>query len=142
MPLPSPEPGLVVHYEFLWSNENEAGQTDGEKQRPAVIVVATKIDGNKTEVIVAPITHSPPRGAGIAIEIPPKVKTHLGLDNQRSWVTLDELNEFVWPGYDLYPVPNTPPGTFAYGYLPPVLFIQIRDRILALDAALKSLIQR
>ncbi|MDI3470888.1 MAG: hypothetical protein OJF62_002951 [Pseudolabrys sp.] len=89
-----------------------------------------------------PITHSPPRDPALAIEIPLRVKQHLGLDDQRSWVILDELNEFIWPGLDIYPIPGKQPGQFAYGVLPPVLFKQIRDKILALDAARKKTIIR
>jgi hypothetical protein len=142
MPLPAPEPGLVINYEFLWSNEYEDGAAAGEKKRPAVIVVAAKTETNQTRVIVAPITHSTPSDTGIAIELPPKVKAHLGLDKDRQWVILNELNEFIWPGVDLYPIPNSPPGTFHYGIIPPILFNQIKERILALDAELKSAIPR
>jgi len=34
---------LVLCYEFLWSEESEAGQEYGQKKRPAVVVLATKI---------------------------------------------------------------------------------------------------
>jgi hypothetical protein len=66
------------------------------------------------------------------IEIPPKVKRHLGLDHDRSWVVVTDLNAFVWPGYDLRPVPNSPSGAFAYGFLPPKLYNAIVARITAL----------
>ena len=39
MPLPRPEPGLVIHYEYLWRYESE--ETDrGSKRRPCAIIVA------------------------------------------------------------------------------------------------------
>ena len=142
MPLPVPEPGLVIHYEFLWSHEHASGAAEGAKRRPAVIIVATKIENDRTRVVVAPITHAPPTATAAAIEIPPKVKTYLKLDSQRSWVVLNELNEFVWPGFDLYSIPGAPAGTFHYGFIPPSLFNQIKQRILALDAKLKSAISR
>jgi hypothetical protein len=69
------------------------------------------------------------------VEIPPRVKAALGLDSQRSWVIVTDLNSFIWPGIDVYPVPNTPPGTYEYGYLPPRLFEVIRNRIAALSSA-------
>jgi hypothetical protein len=63
------------------------------------------------------------------------VKQHLGLDDGRLWVVLDEVNQFVWPGYDLRPVPGKQ-GEMAYGFLPPRLFDQIRTGIL--DIILKQ----
>jgi PemK-like, MazF-like toxin of type II toxin-antitoxin system len=142
MPLPTPEPGLVLSYEFLWSHEAEAGQDQGEKKRPAVVVLATKTDKGQTFVTVAPITHSEPKGSTRAIEVPPKVKQHLGLDSKRSWIICNELNEFVWPGFDLYPIPKGRPGQFDYGFIPPVLYEQIRKLILDLDAQAKKVIAR
>jgi hypothetical protein len=52
------------------------------------------------------------------------VKRHLGLDDDRSWVILDEVNEFAWPGFDLRPLPGSR-DRFAYGFLPPWLFGQL-----------------
>jgi hypothetical protein len=51
--------------------------------------------------MLAPITHSAPRADDRAIETPQAVKTQLGLDDLRSWVMVDEVNETAWPGYDL-----------------------------------------
>jgi hypothetical protein len=62
------------------------------------------------------------------------VKRHLGLDERRSWVIVTDLNAFIWPGIDIYPVPRMPSGTYAYGFLPPRLFEQIRDRIVAIGS--------
>ena len=41
MTLPVPLPGLVIRYSFLWSREARAGATEGRKDRPCAIVVAT-----------------------------------------------------------------------------------------------------
>lgn len=130
MPLPRPVPGLVIHYEYLWRQEHKRGEERGEKTRPCAIVVG--VGNGNSEVVVAPITHAEPLPPSEGIEIPAKVKRHLGLDNRRSWVIVTDLNSFTWPGIDLYPVPNSPPGTYDYGFLPPALFEQIRDRILEL----------
>jgi hypothetical protein len=129
MPLPPPEPGLVIHYEYLWRHESEKGEEYGRKCRPCAIVVAVTAESGDIETVVAPITHSEPVPPSEGIEIPRRVKQHLGLDDQRSWVIVTDLNAFIWPGFDIYPVPNNPPGTFAYGYLPPRLFDIIRARI-------------
>lgn len=141
MPLPPPEPGLVLSYEFLWSHEHAAGEEYGEKRRPCAIIVVAKTLAGQTSVTVAPITHREPE-ADRGIEIPPKVKAHLGLDTARSWIVIDELNEFVWPGLDLHPIPGGRPGQYDYGFLPPALFRQIKEAILKLDAARKSIIAR
>ena len=142
MPLPVPEAGLVICYEFLWSNEAATGETEGVKKRPAVIVIAAKNQSGQTVTVVAPITHLPPHDPTCAVEIPIRVKGYLGLDDERSWVIVDELNEFVWPGLDIYQIPGGRPGQFAYGFIPPALFNQIKDKILKLDAARKKITPR
>ncbi len=131
MPLPRPEPGLVIHYEYLWRHERLAGQDQGAKRRPCAVVVAVATAAGAIRTVVAPITHLQPRPPAEGVELPPKVKRHLGLDDRRSWVIVTDLNAFVWPGPDLWPVPNAPPGTWRYGLLPPKLFEVIRDRIAA-----------
>jgi hypothetical protein len=116
---------LVLSYSYLWHHEHRAGREEGVKNRPCVIVFAVlHPDGVNTIVRVAPVTHSPPDNPAAAFELPASVKRHLGLDVQRSWVILDEVNEFGWPGFDLHPVPRAP-DRFAYGFLPPRLFEQL-----------------
>jgi hypothetical protein len=39
VPLPRPEPGLVLSYSYLWHTEHEEGREEGVKDRPCVIVV-------------------------------------------------------------------------------------------------------
>ncbi len=129
MAIPNPEPGLVISYAYLWRREFEAGQEEGRKNRPCVIVLSVEKHDSGTHVTVAPITHSPPSSGTPYLEIPLRVKQHLGLDDDRSWVILDEVNQFVWPGYDLRPVPGKQ-GEMVYGFLPPRLFDQIRSGIL------------
>lgn len=142
MPLPDPVPGLVISYAFLWSHEHEAGIEEGRKDRPCAIVVATQDDQTgEFRTIVAPITHDPPENPTMAVEIPPMIKDHLGLDTQRSWVVCSELNRFTWPGFDLRPVPGRP-GKFNYGMLPKAFFETIKQRILELDKTLRSITPR
>jgi hypothetical protein len=107
-----------------------------------VVILKTRTEAGQISVTVAPITHAPPRAGTDAVEIPPRVKQHLGLDRQRSWIVCNELNEFVWPGVDLYPVPGGRPGQFDYGFLPPALFDQVVKIILNLDARLKRIVSR
>jgi hypothetical protein len=144
MPLPEPQGGLVISYAYLWRHESQAGRVEGTKNRPCVLVLVVKRQAGAmqgeaspvgrdtaTIVTVAPITHTPPHDPSAAMEIPLKVKRHLGLDSERSWVILDEFNEFAWPGFDLRPVPGMP-GCFEYGLLPPALYRKIVERILEL----------
>jgi len=128
---PDPEPGLVISYSYLWSDEAAAGHVEGRKHRPCAIVLAVAPDPRVYEgrrVAVLPITHAPPSDAGGAVELPRAVRKHLGLDDAPSWVIVDELNEFVWPGFDLRHVPGKP-GQYAYGFLPPRFFDGLRARL-------------
>jgi hypothetical protein len=60
----------------------------------------------------------------VTVEIPLAVKRHLGLDDQPSWIVLNEFNVFTWPGFDLRPVPGHK-DRYHYGFLPPNLFKSI-----------------
>jgi hypothetical protein len=120
MPIPAPEPGLVISYAYLWHFEHEAGQEEGRKDRPSVIVLAVERQADETtEVTVLPITHTPPADPTGAVEIPAAVKRHLGLDDERSWIIVSEGNEFDWPGYDLRKIGHA--DRYDYGFLPPRL---------------------
>ena len=129
MALPDPQPGLVISYAYLWHREHRAGQEEGRKDRPCVIVLAIRRTPEGPLVVkVAPITHSLPDDMAIAMELPPAVKRHLGLDDARSWVILDEINEFAWPGFDLRPVTRAS-NSYAFGFLPPRLFESLLMRL-------------
>jgi hypothetical protein len=126
VPIPVPEPGLVISYAYLWHDEHAAGREEASKERPAVIaLVVAREDGNETVVTVFPITHCAPRDTVSAVEIPPAVKTHLGLDDRRSWIVVAEGNEFIWPGYDLRKIKHS--HRYAYGFLPPRFFARVLD---------------
>jgi hypothetical protein len=132
MPLPEPHPGLVISYSYLWRDEARAGREEGVKDRPAVIVLAVRAKADSGRVVtVAPVTHRKPSKPGTAVELPAKVKQHLGLDTAASWVILDETNQFLWPGHDLRPLPGRP-RVFSYGVLPPRLLAKITNGIAAL----------
>jgi hypothetical protein len=134
MPLPDPEAGLVIRYSYLWQSEFLAGQEEGVKDRPCAIVATIQKDPDgQKRVLVLPVTHSEPGNPEWAVEIPGQVKRHLGLDEERSWIVLTESNEFLWPGPDLRRVRDGDDGTVAYGFLPPDLFIRVRQRFVALE---------
>lgn len=137
MPIPTPEPGLVIAYSYLWHREHEAGREEGRKERPSVVVLAVEREADEATVVtVLPITHTPPANPTLAVEMPPPVKRHLGLDTERSWIVVSEGNEFLWPGYDLRKVPNA--DRYDYGFLPPRLFNQVLDAFLACYRAGKA----
>jgi len=90
------------------------------------------------QVLVLPVSHSPPTDPADAVEIPPQTQKRLGLDAERSWIVITEANEFVWPGPDLRPVPGRDVSTLAYGPLPPRFFAQVRGKFLERDQREKS----
>lgn len=116
----------------LWRREHSAGQEEGFKDRPCAIILSTLTGNGDPHVYVLPITHSPPLTPHTALEIPPRVKRHLGLDGERSWIVLDEVNDFIWPGFDLRPIPGSTPPRAEYGVLPPRFFEQVRQAFVAL----------
>lgn len=132
MPLPTPAPGLVIRYAYLWHDEHQRGQIEGTKDRPCAIILVRRVIDDETEVTVLPVTHTPPSDADSAIEIPHPTKHRLGLDDERSWVILTEVNTFIWPGPDLRPVTAGSNQQFDYGFLPPGFFRQLRDRFIEL----------
>lgn len=136
MAIPEPSPGLVVRYDYLWSREAAAGRTQG-KDRPACLVAASDGETRPRFVVLLPITHSPPLGDTVAIEIPAKVRQAIGLDDDPGWVVVSEYNVDEWPNAGLSPLPGRP-DTFAYGFLPPGLFATIKNRLLELARKKKS----
>jgi hypothetical protein len=53
------------------------------------------------------------------------------LDADASWIVLDEVNEFIWPGVDLRPVSRAKPGVWTFGVLPSEMFDEIRTKLRA-----------
>lgn len=132
MNLPEPRVGLVIRYAYLWREEALAGRDEGRKDRPCVILLVGQAREGGTLVTVAPITHMPPapEREADAIELPGPTQLRLGLDGERSWVLATDLNQFVWPGFDLRPIRR---GTdaVAFGFLPASLVQDLRARVLA-----------
>jgi len=134
-PLPEPFPGLVIRYAYLWRKDHAAGRDEGVKDRPCAIVLNTRKEGGEIVVTVVPITHTPPANVAMAVEIPQRVKRHLKLDSERSWIVCTEVNRFVWPGPDLRPVPGSD-NAYSYGVLPPKLFEVAKQTLLQALAAI------
>ena len=106
------------------------GREEGSKERPCVIVLSAVQKTTGTVVTVAPITHRPPTDGESAVELPAETKRRLGLDVERSWAVVGEVNQFHWPGPDLRPIPGSNPPRFSYGFLPAKLFLRIRQRLI------------
>ncbi len=131
---PEPENGLVIRYDFLWKREDEQGQRYGVKDRPCVIVLVSEPEEHGGwQVVVCPITHTPPEDRSSAVEVPAKVAVHLELDGQRSWIRTHEVNIFTWEKgripFGLTPVAK---DNWTFGVVPPKLYSQMRDQVLTL----------
>jgi hypothetical protein len=92
---PTPVPGLVVRYRYLWASEHARGQEEGAKDRPCAVVLVVTDDAGEPAVTVLPITHQRPSGSKLGVEILHATKRRLGLDDARSWVALSEANRFI-----------------------------------------------
>ncbi len=130
MSLPDPTPGLIISYGYLWHEEARRGHQEGSKDRPCVIVLSTIQGDSGTVVTVAPVTHHAPADPEVAVELPAETMRRLGLDDERSWVVVSEVNRFHWPGPDVRPTPGSDPPRFSYGFLPARLFLRIRERLI------------
>lgn len=94
-----------------------------------VVVVGIHKRDHGIQLLVVPVTTSLPRSADTTIEIPPRVRAHLGLGEQRCWIVTDEYNLFTWPGPDIRPVGNGRSIQPRYGSIPARLFEQVRAGI-------------
>ena len=136
MALPDPKPGLVVRYDNLWTHESAVGRDQG-KTRPVRLVATTDPAVDPRYIVLLPITHTPPAGDPMGIEIPPRVKEALSLDDTPSWVIVSEHNIDEWPNTGLNPLPGQA-TLYAYGPIPPRLFAQLKSRFLELARAKQS----
>lgn len=139
--VPAPAIGLVVRCDFLWPDEAAAGLALG-KDRPACVVLVIERKDFPFDPIVAlaPITHRAPARPDFAVEIPLAEKRRLGLDDARSWIILDVLNQQEWPKGLVKTRPID--GAYAYGTLSLPLLRQIRNRIAAAARARRVSIVR
>jgi hypothetical protein len=136
MKIPTPYPGMVISYGYLWHAEHAQGRDEGVKDRPCAIVLSVRKGDGDVVVTVVPVTHRRPKSGADSVEIPAITKKRLGLDRERSWVIVNEVNRFVWPGPDLRRVPGRSEVRCHYGPLPPRLFDQIKNKLL--DAAARQ----
>lgn len=113
----------------MWHREAEEGRGEGVKDRPVVVVVAIEKREHGTQLLVVPVTTRPPRQGDAAVEMPPRVREHLGLGTDRCWIITDEYNLFTWPGPDIRPIRRGDDIGPRYGSIPAKLFEQVRASI-------------
>jgi mRNA-degrading endonuclease toxin of MazEF toxin-antitoxin module len=86
---------MVIRYAYLWRSEQARGLEEGSKDRPCAVLLAVTDEAGDRKVVVLPVTHTPPRDATLAVEIPAATKRRLGLDDDRSWVVTTEANRMM-----------------------------------------------
>ncbi len=87
-------PGQIISYPYLWSWQDERGETEGRKSRPTCVVVAVRSakDG-LTHLALLAVTTQPPQTDRAALEIPDTEAHRAGLSGlKRCWVIVDEYN--------------------------------------------------
>lgn len=143
MIIPLPAAGLVVRYGFLWSDEGAGGVTEG-KDRPCVIVAASRSGPSDVTVLLCPVTHTAPQDDAAketSVLLALGAAARLKLDDRPHWIRVHELNRFVWPGYDLRSIPGRS-GEVAYGMLAEDEFEALRRRVRDVDARLRRVQMR
>jgi hypothetical protein len=135
MVIPDEPPiGSLIAYEYLWLSQS-AVREDAVKVYPAALIFAKKLIGGVTLAHAVGVSHKPPAPSEKALEIPRKLKRHLGLDDQPAWIYTDQINQFAWPGYDLRPaewlssLPRAR-GTCVIGPLPTDWFATVRNDVI------------
>jgi len=135
LPLPAPEVGLIVSYEYLWKRQEKAQAV--EKARPCCVILIylqseqDDADPERSEItraVYLPISHAQPDEDQKGFELSPHAKKVSGLDTDRQWVVVSECNLDSWP-VDVRQIPGKP-GQFHYGYLPPNDFDKIKQEFL------------
>lgn len=134
MRLAFPRAGEIIRYAYLWHGEQAMGKEEGSKDRPCLVLA---VNPDLRLVWVLPITHAWPGASSAAEKIPAATKKRLGLDDEESWIIIDEVNEFLWPGPDIRPVPGKFPLTGSHGLLPAALHERIKARFKSLSVDVK-----
>jgi hypothetical protein len=124
---PDPVPGLVIRFDYLWDSDHQRGLSTSGKERPCAIVLSVKTS-NRT--LVVPISHSYPEVGEekYSLEIPAEISAAIGLDQERNWVRVSEVNEFEWPSASVRPRPDDP-TRMDYGMIPEAFFNEIRKHL-------------
>lgn len=140
-----PRPGLVIHYDFLWKEDERAGKESSDKDHPSAIMMMSKPTPSGDHLVyLCPISHSPPRAGETAVELPPKVSRYLGLDGDRQWLKTHQINQVFWEKDRIpFGVAKNKAGNWEYGEVPKPLaeqaFAQLQEN--AKSKELKNVIR-
>ena len=97
MHIPDEPPiGNLVAYEYLWLSQ-ENTREDGAKVYPVALIFAKKIIASVTLAYALGMSHRSPDASEKAIVVPKKLKRHLGLDEDPSWIYTDQLTSSPGP---------------------------------------------
>ena len=136
MAKPNPHAGLVIRYDYLWKSEQIKGREEGSKYRPCAVVVV--IDGSRA--LVCGITHSAPDSPDDGVEMPPRQRAALRLDDERQWVVTSEANIVDWDDPGIVPLDS---GAWSYGELTRDFAEEVRNGALRnLDQKRLKMIER
>ena len=137
MSLPKPQEGLVIRYNYLFFEDAEKGLEEAPYDRPCMILRVLPLDvpGGGLRIYILPITHTAPKPGTAGILLPVKTSRRLGMDDDQSWLILDDVNDFIWPGPDVRITPQ-------YGMMPPGLYAKARDQFVKLARARKADVTR
>lgn len=103
MRVPSVPPvGSLIAFDYLWVSQVLARE-EALKTYPCAVVLQRQDMGPASVAYVLGMSHAAPLSGQRAIDVPRKLKRHLGLDDAPSWLYTDQLNVFTWPGPDLRP---------------------------------------
>ena len=127
----TPEPADVLSYSYLWSHEAAGGGERAKGSSRVVVVLCIERQAGNL-ILVSVGHHTAPEMLPSRSKIHLDVKKQLGLDRERSWVMLNELNRFIWPGPDIRPILG---GAPLYDALPDWLFERVRQGVLDHNAA-------
>src|SRR5258708_11373746 len=113
-PIPDPRPGLIFRYGYVWVRDFKKNPEFVGEDRPACIVMKVSEDQEDSlqaiggsviepgDVIILPITTSPPRPGDTVIELSPDEKRICRVDPaRRSWLVVSEFNADIWPNADM-----------------------------------------
>lgn len=129
MAKPDPQGGLVIRYDYLWASEEQEGREEGAKIRPcAIVLTLPETQSGSRQVVVCGITHTEPQPPDEGVEIPLKVRRHLGLDDDPCWAVVSEGNLVAWDDPGIVPVA---PEQWTYGFVPQILADDMARKLLA-----------
>jgi hypothetical protein len=89
-----------------------------------------RAEDGQDEVVVFPITSTPPSDEAAAVEMPVAMRERFGLQDGPCWAVVKEVNIFIWPRPDPRS-PENPAYRYVYGSLPHALMLRVRKSFAA-----------